>query len=184
MTLAGREMVPEGPMVVAANHFSHLDPVAVSLVVDRPIRFLAVDELYGNSRFFDNLTLWLGAIPMPRTRAPLGALRLAIAELEAGGTVGLFPEGVRVWRWGERPAKRGAAWLAVRLGVPLLPVAVAGTDDAMGRGIEKISRRPLHVEVCRPIVPADYADEADPVGAMTAEWRERIDAVLRPWYGA
>ena len=88
--------IPDGPVVVASNHFSNIDPVVVSMTVQRPIRYLAVDELYGNSALFDRLTLWLGAIPMSRTRAPLGALRTALAELSAGGTVGVFPEGVRV----------------------------------------------------------------------------------------
>jgi 1-acyl-sn-glycerol-3-phosphate acyltransferase len=183
-TYSGEERVPAGPLVVAANHFSHLDPVIVGLAVGRPIRYLAVDELYGNSWFFDGLTFWLGAIPMSRTRAPLGALRLAIAELEAGGTVGLYPEGVRVWRWGERTPKPGAAWLARWVGVPLLPVAVAGSEEAMGRGSGgRISRRPMHVAVCEPIFPWDYEDaRPDPVTAMIREWHRRVDACVRPWY--
>jgi 1-acyl-sn-glycerol-3-phosphate acyltransferase len=182
MTLVGEDLVPDGPIVVAANHFSHLDPVVVGLSVGRPVRYLAVDELYGNSRFFDGLTFWLGAIPMPRTRAPLGALRLALAELAAGGTVGLYPEGVRVWRWGERRPKRGAAWLARRADVPLVPVAICGTDEAMGRGTGRIGRNPIHVEMCRPILPSDFAGDPDPLGAMTELWRTRVDAVLRSWY--
>ncbi len=87
LTCEGRERVPLGPLVVAANHFSHLDPVVVTVATGRPIRYLAVDELYGRSAFFDGLTLWLGAIPMPRSRAPIGALRCALAELAAGGAV-------------------------------------------------------------------------------------------------
>jgi 1-acyl-sn-glycerol-3-phosphate acyltransferase len=176
----GRHLVPDGPVVVAANHFSHLDPVIVSLGVGRPIRFLAVDELYGNSRLFDRLILWLGTIPLTRVRIPLGALRTAMAELEAGGVVGLFPEGVRVWTWGEvdRP-KRGAAWLARRTGASLLPVAVTGTDQAMGRGTARISPRPVFVTVCEPLLPSDFDDRPDPEGAMMEAWRERIDEALR-----
>ncbi len=116
---------------------------------------------------------------MTRTRIPLGPLRLALAELAAGGTVGLFPEGVRVWAWGEQPPKRGAAWLALRAGVPLVPVAVSGSDLAMGRGAKRISRIPIHVEICEPIRPEAFDREPDPVGAMTGEWVARIDAALR-----
>jgi 1-acyl-sn-glycerol-3-phosphate acyltransferase len=177
-----RAAIPSGPLVVAANHFSHLDPVLMGGVVIRPTRYLAVDELFGNSRFFDGLTLWLGAIPMSRTRLPLSSLRLALAELAEGGAVGLYPEGVRVWRWGEEPPKRGAAWLARRAGAPLLPVAIAGSDEAMGRATRRISRRPLRVTVCEPIWPIDHADADDPVGSMTEEWRRRIDDELRSWY--
>ncbi len=169
---------PSGPLVVAANHFSHLDPVLTGIVARRPIRYLAVDELYGNSRFFDNLTFWLGAIPLTRTGVPLSALRLALAELDRGGAVGLYPEGVRVWTWGEVEPKRGAAWLAHRTGAPLLPVAIAGTDVAMGRGARRISRRPVSVMSCEPIHPQDFAHHARPVDAMTAEWRRRVGAAL------
>jgi len=182
-TFEGRERVPPGPLVVAANHFSHLDPVLVSVAVGRAVRYLAVDELYGRSGFFDWLTLWLGAIPLPRNRAPLGAMRLALAELGAGGTMGLFPEGMRVWVWGEAPAKRGAAWLARRAAVPLLPVALTGSEEALGRGTTRVSRQPIHAVVCAPIYPADFAGSPDPLGDMTAEWRRRVDEAVRRAYG-
>jgi len=167
-----------GPAVIAANHFSHLDPVVVSAAVRRTVRYLAVDELYGNSRVFDRLTTWLGAIPMTRTGIPLGPLRLALAELAAGGSVGLFPEGVRVWAWGEHEAKRGAAWLARRAGVPLVPVAVSGSDLAMGRGASRISRAAIHVEICEPILPGSFDTVSDPIGEMTLEWSARVGASL------
>ena len=184
MTRAGEDLVPPGPFVVAANHFSHLDPVVVALAVRRPVRYLAVDELFGRSRFFDRLTLWMGAVPLARARVPLGALRVAAAELASGGAVGLFPEGVRVWRWGEVEPKRGAAWLARRAGVPLVPVAVVGTGEALGRGAARAERRPIHVEVCPAILPGDFEQHRDPVGAMTAAWRDRVDAVHRRRYGS
>ena len=183
LTCEGRDRVPDGPRVVAANHFSHLDPVLGAVAVGRPIRYLAVDELYGRSAFFDNLTLWLGAIPMPRTCAPIGALRVALAELDAGGTVGLYPEGMRVWTWGEAEPKRGAAWLARRAGVPLLPVAVAGSEEALGRGTTRVARRPIHVAVCDPLYPADWEAAPDPLVAMTEEWQKRVGEALARAYG-
>ncbi len=172
------EKVPAGPVVIGANHFSHVDPVAVSIALDRPVRYLAVDELFGSSRLFDGLTHWLGAIPMSRTRAPLGALRSALAELDAGGTVGLFPEGIRVRTWGESEPKRGAAWLARRAGVPLIPVAISGTDEVMGRDAHRISKGHVTVVVCEAIDPIDYASVANPLGAMTEEWGRRVGEAL------
>lgn len=173
-----RAPIPDGPVVFAANHLSHLDPVIVGIAAQRPVRFLAVDELFGRSRFFDSLTLWLGAIPMTRTRVPFGPLKLALAELADGQSIGLFPEGVRVWAWGEREPKRGAAWLARRAGVPLVPVALSGTDVAMGRGATGISRAPVKATVCEPILPGDHSDADDAVGSMTDEWWHRVDAAL------
>lgn len=173
-----RAAVPDGPVVFAANHFSHLDPVIVGLAAERPVRFLAVDELFGRSRLFDSVTLSLGAIPMTRTRIPFGPLKLALAELASGQSIGVFPEGIRVWAWGERRPKRGAAWLARRADVPLVPVAILGTDLAMGREARGISRAPVVVTVCDPIDPGDHLDADDPVGSMSAEWASRIDQAL------
>lgn len=170
--------IPDGPLVIAANHFSHLDPVLVGMVVQHPTRYLAVDELYGSSRFFDSATQWAGAIPMSRTRAPLGALKTALAELAAGGRVGLFPEGVRVWTWGEVPPKRGAAWLARRADVPLLPIALDGSGQAFGRGTSRISRAPITVTVCEAIHPRDHESAADPLDSMMSTWVERISQAL------
>jgi len=170
-------------MVVAANHYSHLDPVVVGAAIGRPLRFLAVDELYGNSSFFDHLTTWLGAIPMPRETIPLAAMRLCLEELAEGGSVGLFPEGVRVWRWGEVRPKRGAAWLAHKAGVPLVPVAVAGTGEAMGRSTGRISRKPIRVHVCEPVLPGATVSD-DPVGEITELWRSSVDRALGSLYGS
>ncbi len=122
--------VPPPPYVVAANHYSHLDPPIVGAVIGLPVRFLAVDELQGNSAVLDKVLDWSGAIALPRGSVPLTAMRTAIRVLEHGGVVGVFPEGARVEKWGMRRPKKGAAWLALRTGVPLIPVAVQGTDLA------------------------------------------------------
>lgn len=169
---------PQRPFVAGINHFSHLDGVLVGKALG-PIRFLAVDELYGSSKGFDGLLTWLGAIPMSRTKVPLQALRTALEYLDAGGVIGMFPEGRRVWTWGEATPKRGAAWLARRAGVPLLPVAIWGSQESMGRGSYRIKRWPVKLFVAEPIRPDHFSDVADPVGTMTEAWRDAIDLGLR-----
>jgi len=77
------------------------------------------------------------------------------------------------------PPKRGAAWLSRRVGVPLVPLAIRGSDQTLGRGTTRVSRRPMHAEVCDPIHPADFDGALDPPTAMMAEWRDRIDAALQ-----
>jgi 1-acyl-sn-glycerol-3-phosphate acyltransferase len=169
---------PERPFLAAINHFSHLDSVLVGRALG-PIRYLAVDELYGTSKAFDGLITWLGAIPMSRTKVPLQALRTALEYLDAGGVIGMYPEGRRVWTWGEARPKRGAAWLAHRAGVPLLPIAIWGTQESMGRGSYRIKRWPVKLFIAEPIIPADFVGATDPVGAMTDAWRQAIDDGLR-----
>jgi len=101
LEVSGSEHVPsKGGLVVAANHFSHIDPPVVTIAVGRDIRFIALDDLFGRGALFDRFTLFFGAIPTDRDGAPLGPLREAIGHVAAGGTVGFFPEGRRETYWG------------------------------------------------------------------------------------
>lgn len=174
----GRQRLPAGSFVLAGNHYSHLDPPIGYVAVGRPIRYLAVDEIYGLSAAFDRLLLFFGAIPMSRRRAPLDALRVATEHLHAGGIVGLFPEGKRVAAWGDEDPRRGAAWLSLISGAPVVPIAVAGTDEAFGIESTRISRAPVRVRFGSAIRPEDFMNHVDPVGAITEEWRAQIAALL------
>ena len=173
--MVGRNAISEGPMVVAVNHFSHLDPVAAAVSAERPVRFLGVDELFGNSKIFDGLTYYMGVIPMPRGRVPLRAMRLALDHLDEGGAVGLFPEGRRVSEWGESPPRQGAAWLAIRAGCPLVPMAIWGSGQAMGLEEMKLSRHPVRVAIGDPMMPDDYTDRA----SMTEAWWQWMGSALK-----
>jgi 1-acyl-sn-glycerol-3-phosphate acyltransferase len=183
LRIYGREHVPTGGAVIfAANHLSHIDPPLVSLVHHHNVRYLALDELYGTYPIFDYVTLYFGAIPLSRTRAPLGALREALWELEGGGAVGVFPEGKRVAFWGEVPPKHGAAWLALRTGTPVVPVAIAGTEGTMSVAQPGIRRTKVRVWADPPLYPDTYLDRADPLGSMMEDWRLALDHHLAPWF--
>ena len=162
-----RGPLPEGPFVVAANHFSHLDPPVVGAVIGRPIRFLAVDELQGVSWLLNRTISVFGSIPLTRTGVPLGAMRTALARLAAGDVVGLFPEGTRVNAWGDLEPKRGAAWLALRAGVPLVPVALKGTDRVFG-----VDNRLRWGRIQVSVGPALGGDDPDSLTRAWAEWTE------------
>lgn len=167
--------VPDGPFVVGANHLSHVDPVIVGKVVG-PMRFLAVDELYGNYRAFDRMITGFGAIPLARSGVPISALRISDGYLRAGGVVGIFPEGKIVWSWGELPPKRGGAWLALRTGVPLVPLSLWGTQHSFGKGARRIERMPVRVEVGPPLRAEDYPGR--PLEAskqMIGDWKDWMD---------
>ena len=160
--------LPMPPYVLAANHYSHFDPPAVGVAAGIPIRFLALDDLFGVHRLLDWLITGFGAIPIPRTRRPIRAVRTALAALEAGEVVGVFPEATRVSHWGTLPPKRGAAWLAKRAGVPLVPVAVIGTG--VGFGLEnRIRRAKIRVIVGAPIDP-----KVGDVDSLTRRWAEWV----------
>lgn len=171
----------EGGVVIAANHFSHLDPPLLAVNLDRYIRFLAVDELFGDSRAFALLLDFFGTIPLDREGYPISAMREAISCLEGGDAVGVFPEGRRVERWGEDAPKRGAAWLAWMTGTPLLPVAIVGTEHSLAPGERAFRRTAVKIWIEKPLVWSDYESETDPTNAMMADWYNAVDNRVRPW---
>lgn len=161
-------VLPDPPFVVAANHYSHFDGPLVGAALRQPVRFLVVEDLFGDRPLLDWLVLGSGAIPLPRRRIPLTALRTALAALEAGDVVGVFPEGTRVSHWGILPPKRGAAWLAARAGVPLVPVAVVGTGQAFDLD-NRLHRADIRIVIGSALASGDATE-------MTEKWAAWVTA--------
>lgn len=150
--------VPPGPVIVAANHESLLDPLVLALAARQPLRFLAKVELW---RYRPGAWLMdsLGGVPITRDRRDLVSLGRTEELLRAGESVALFPEGtVRGGVW-----TRGAARLALVTGAPLVPVRIVGTRRALSRGrigfprIRVLVGEAIHVEQARPTVAAARA---------------------------
>lgn len=182
LTVTGAQHVPKsGGAVLASNHFSHLDPPLIGLHSDRDVRFLAVDDLFGQSKLLDGALGFWNAIPLDRDGYPVRAMRLAIEHLEAGEVLSLFPEGRRVEKWGVDDPKRGAAWLAWMTGAPLIPVAILGTQHTMTPLDAKLRRTAVRIWYEEPLYWHSYADRVDPVGSMTADWFDAVDKRLSDW---
>jgi 1-acyl-sn-glycerol-3-phosphate acyltransferase len=182
LLVTGREHLPSGgSVVIAANHFSHLDVPIIGTNVDRYVRFLAVDELYGKSRVLDATMSAFGAIPLDRDGYPVHALRTAMNHLIGGHAVGVFPEGRRVEAWGVDPPRRGAAWLAWASGAPLVPVAIHGTQDSMGPANRGFSRTAVRMWIDEPLWWYDYTARVFPLQAMMDDWFDRVNDHLAPW---
>ncbi len=162
--------LPPGPAVLAANHLSFVDPVFVAIAAGRPLRYLTSEIVLGQYPRFDDLINWLGIIPLEVGKVPLRPLRTALTHLGSGGTVGVFPEGRRASVWREAPVKEGAAWLAMRASVPMVPVAITGSSEAMGDD-KKLRRRPITLVVGEPLRPAWFSDRTE----MTEAWIEWMD---------
>src|SRR5919202_5611762 len=93
----GREHVPDGPVILAANHRSFLDPFVIGCCLRRPIYFVAEQELFAN-RFQGWLLNCLGAFPVRRGESDEDSVATSLALLERGEAVVIFPEGTRIRR--------------------------------------------------------------------------------------
>ncbi len=124
----GREHIPaEGPVILAANHRSFLDPFVIGCMVRRPCYFVAKQELFSNC-FVAWLLNCLGAFPIDRGNSDGDAMSTARAILERGDVVVIFPEGTRSRPGGLGRAKRGVGRLALETGAPVVPVAIHGSQ--------------------------------------------------------
>lgn len=179
LEVTGREHPPStGPLIVAANHLSLIDPPMVSVAVLRPVRYLALDELFEQSRIFAAMASFFGSIRLPRGRPPILAMRRALEHLEGGGCLGVFPEGRRVQAWGEDPPERGAAWLALRSGAPIVPVAIAGSERTLSLSYPGVRRTAVRVWLEAPLRPEAFVDRVDPLASMMEAWRTALDVRL------
>lgn len=129
LSVTGRENIPaSGPYLVVTNHMSTADsPLLMVAFPPIPWRFFA-GEAWRDHWFFGPAMHWLGGIYINRGQFDRQALREAIEALEGGAVFGLAPEGTRSKVGAIQPAKDGAAYLASRTGVPLLPVGMNHTD--------------------------------------------------------
>ena len=176
----GAALPPRGAFILAPNHLSLVDPVFSSLAAHQNVRYLAVDELFGRSRFFDSVTGFWGAIPLSRQGIPWSALQTAIRTIRDDRPVGVYPEGRRVDYWGEASPAYGASWLALLTGAPLVPLAIEGSEHVMSHRSPGFRRASIRVTICDPVDPLDFMDHEDPLVATMAAWQERMIQVLGP----
>ena len=178
LRVEGSHRVPRtGPVILVSNHQSYLDPVVNGVAArDRQVGYLAKTELF---RFgpFGRLIASFGAIPL-KERSDMAAMRAAIAELQAGRCIVIYPEGGRSPDGTIQPFQRGVALIVRRTRVPVVPMALDGCFRAWppNRGMP-MPRGRIAVRVGEPIEAATLlADEDDGVSRLQRE-------VTRLWNG-
>lgn len=150
--IEGEENIPEsGPLIVAANHFHFVDPLAVIYAMPWPLDFIGGFHM----RFAPAIVRWLprlwGLYRVRREGSSRGALRQAEETLLSGGILGIFPEGGS-WATVLRPPRPGSAFLATRTHAPVLPVGLDGLPEIFPR-LKRFGRATVTIRIGKPIGP-------------------------------
>lgn len=125
----GIEKLPEGNVIVAANHLGRLDPAVLLCVLDREDIIIPMAEKYKDHPLYGAIGRAVNAVWLNRFDADYAAFRQILDRMQQGGLLGIAPEGTRSRTEALQEAKMGVAFLASKSGFPVLPVAATGTED-------------------------------------------------------
>jgi 1-acyl-sn-glycerol-3-phosphate acyltransferase len=188
----GREHVPpSGPVIIAANHRSFLDPFVIATIARRPMYYVAKRELFAHP-----VVAWLlsalGAFPVRRGTGDTDMLATVKALLARGECVLIFPEGTRTRPGALGRPKRGVGRLALETGAPVVPVAVIGTE-AVRKGW-RIRPHKVRIRIGSPLtfprvahpspeLAAAVTDRIWPNVMLQWEWLGGLPPLRRPALG-
>jgi 1-acyl-sn-glycerol-3-phosphate acyltransferase len=151
VSVSGREHLPRtGAYIIAPVHRSNIDTPLSSFVTSRRVRFMGKDSLWKDKYIGAFLSL-LGGFPVTRGAADLEALKRCVAVLDAGEPLVMFPEGTRQHGPVVHQLFEGTAYVALKRGVPIVPVGIGGSQRVMRKGSKMIWPHKCHVTIGRPI---------------------------------
>jgi 1-acyl-sn-glycerol-3-phosphate acyltransferase len=184
--LVGLEHVPRtGGFVLAPSHRSMMDIPLAALVTPRRVRFMGKESLF-TVPVLGTLFRWLGGFPVARDGTDRKAVRDSVALLNAGEVLCVYPEGTRQNGRKIQPLQPGAAYLAIRSGTPIVPVAMAGTEEILRTERDPIPRLGrVTIVVGAPIQPEPRTTGAvarDRVDALSARLSDALQGLLDDAY--
>lgn len=180
--ITGAANIPSsGGAILASNHLSFVDSVFLPLMVPRPVTFAAKSEYFtGTSPIQRAAAAYLRAtkqlsVDRQASRGALDMLEAALSMLRAGRLFGIYPEGTRSPDGRLYRGRSGIGWLALHSGVPVIPVAMSGTDRVLAPGHAVPSLAKIRISVGEPLTFEAY--QGQPVGAQ--QRREVTDQVMQ-----
>ena len=169
--IEGKENVPEKEgLIIACNHRSYADPVLVTMPVRRQVTYMAKEELFKN-KLFAAFIRGLGAFPIKRGAGDMQVINDCVDRLKEGKNVVIFPEGSRQKENKVGRGKTGVALIAVKSGVPVLPMGI------IFEGPKLKFRTKLILRVGKPIPPEEIAAEDGDRKALNAAKARIMSAI-------
>jgi 1-acyl-sn-glycerol-3-phosphate acyltransferase len=150
-SVLGREHIPsKSPFILVANHQSILDPLVLMACIPRRITFLAAAYIF-KIPLVGQIVRAGGALPVKSQKGDLASMKQALSQLSRGGVIGIFPEGGVSMDGQMRPFLPGWAYLALKAGVPVVPVAISGTRQVLPVGKYIPRRGKIRVSIGEPL---------------------------------
>ena len=184
LEVTGLENIPaQGACILAVNHLGWIDPALVLALLERDDVTGLVADKYLRHPFFSRIVNAVNGIWINREHADINALRAARNFLLSGGMLGIAPEGTRSRTGALIAAKTGVAYLAEKARVPILPVALWGTEKAI-RELLRLRRPALKIRFGKPFhLPSlEGGDRSAALQRNTDEIMCQIAAMLPPQY--
>ena len=168
LSLADVRELPDGPIILAANHRSFIDPLVLGSAVERRVTFMMTARYYdlpALNWFFRMSRCIVVDDEKPDNRK---ALRDSLESLDAGQVVAIFPEGHISPDGALRAAQPGMGWLARKSGAPVFPVWLGGTREVLAKGERRLRSSHVTVRMGAPRRATDFGASRDAEAALTA----------------
>lgn len=172
----GAEKVPQaGALVIVSNHASYFDPPILSSCMQRPVAYMAKEELFDVPILKQGIRLY-GAYPVKRSAADRSAIRAAVDALNEGWAAGIFLQGHRTPDARITNPKFGGAMIAAKAKAPLLPVSLWGTEGILQKGSSVPQPVPVTVRIGELIDPPS-STKREALQATTEECAAAVNAM-------
>ncbi|MFH1856723.1 MAG: lysophospholipid acyltransferase family protein [Candidatus Omnitrophota bacterium] len=170
--VVGRENLPsKDGFIVAANHVSYLDPIAVGLTTSKKVYFLAKESLFRNA-VFGFLLRKLCSIPIKTTHGMnVETFRKSLNILSMGNNIVIFPEGRRSADGSIQEMRAGVGFLAIKSRKPVIPVFITGTEKALPVKAKFIKPKKVYVYIGKALIVGDNENNED--------FSKRVEASIR-----
>jgi 1-acyl-sn-glycerol-3-phosphate acyltransferase len=181
LDLRGTEHIPaDGGLLIVPNHQTYADPPLVTIPVRRPVYYMAWSRLF-DIPVFSKLIRLLRAFPVEIESRDARATREAVRLLQGGAALMIFPEGERTTDGDVGRFKPGAFRLAVSLGVPVLPVTIAGGFGAWPPGRVLPRPRPITITYHAPLSADAALDPRAAARDLATRTRDAIVSAMPGW---